>query len=177
MEAATWNMTRPNEWTRLNETLPSGYDDGILTTVFRVGAGWYYESHVWGAGDCDCDSLDIRFDVVENISVGFIHSFVIRFSQVDANASFDVYQDPHAIFLYNVTLGTIKEAWTTDNGYIEAYAVNNRKNCNLTMFGQWIFYDNNNVNHDITFTLETLSYDGSTYKKIIMPTEMSVRMP
>jgi hypothetical protein len=176
-ETITWNMTRPNEWTRLNETLTNEYNDGVLATVFRVGVGWYYENHVWGAGDCNCDSLDIRFDVVANATVGFIHSFVIRFSHVDVNASFDVHEDSHAIFLYNAKLGTIDEAWITDSGYIEAYAVNDRNTCNLTMFGQWIFYDNNNANHNITFTLEALCDNGFTYKRIIMPIEMLVQVP
>lgn len=177
VEAVTWNMTRPNKWITLLETLTNSYDDDVLSTTFKVGIGGYYENHVWGLGDCNYDSVEIRFDVVANMTTGFIRSLVIRFSQVDVNASFDVNPDPYYIFLYNLTLSAISQAWATDRGYIEAYAMNNRNGYNLTMFGQWVFYDDNNTNHNITFTLETLYYNGTAYRKAEMPIQISVQIP
>jgi hypothetical protein len=175
-ETVTWNITRPDRLTPLDKTLINRYNDHVLSTTFKVYAGHYEENYVWGEGSCHSDSILFSFEASANIAVGFIHSFVIRFSQVDASAAFDVYEDGDHIFLHNVTLGAISQAWTKDNGYIEAYATKNRNCCNLTMFGQWILYDENNANHDIVFTLETLYYNGTAYRKAEMPIQISVQI-
>jgi hypothetical protein len=177
VEAVMWNMNRPDKLTPLDKTLINRYNDDVLSTTFKVYAGHYEENYVWGEGPCNSDSILFGFEATANITTGFIHSFVIRFSQVDTSAAFDVYEDNDHIFLHNVTLGAISQAWTEDNGYIEAYAVNNRDCCNLTMFGQWIFYDDNNTNHNIMFTLETLYYNGTAYRKAEMPMQIWVQIP
>jgi hypothetical protein len=177
VETIEWNMSRSNKVTSLDKTLTNLYNDGILSATFKVGVGAYYEGDVWGLGFFEPDRVIIRFDVAANITAGFIHSFVIRFSQVDANASLDVYEDDDHIVLHSVMLGAIHQAWVSDSGYIEAYAVNNRNSCNLTMFSYWIFYDDNNIDHNIIFSLETIYYNGAAYRKAVMPTQITVQIP
>jgi len=184
VETATWNMSRPIETgevyvTFINETISDSYTDGKASVGLGTHIVWYHENDPSPPFDLgEGDGLDMRVVSTLNVTEGFIHSVVIRFSRTGDDAFLEMSESPEFFQLYNVSLGAIRNWGIHDwekESYIEVYGVNQPKYCRLAVQIDWVFLDvKNNLDHRMTIDLEATYFDGATYRKVIAPILLEV---
>jgi hypothetical protein len=171
VEAVTWNMSRPKFTIPIGEQVINSYNDSVISAFLNIDIGAYYEDHplLWGL----YDGIDANSIVTINVTRGFVHSIFMKFSQIDENATLEIIEDPHAIELNNIGLKAIRDGRIA---YIEAYGMNQPRYCKLGMrCVLWLFLDESRImDHSITISLEVIYFDGTIYRKVILPIILEV---
>lgn len=118
------------------------------------------------------DGFILVLTATADLSNGFVHSVVIRFCNSDSDAILAVHKDPDAMRLLNIDLKDIVDLKPTSS--VTALGVNQPSSFMLELFPLWVFYDQNNVSHQMTVTLETIYFNGANYLEIVMPIQLEV---
>lgn len=171
VEAVSWNVTRPTEHNVISEKATNTYS--IDSTYIEMNVAIYnYRENSASLPFGGNDGLSIGLTATANVSSDFVHSAVVRFSHSDDNAFLDINEDPDVIFLRNVELQRIVDL--RPESYIEVLGVNRPDYCQLEMILYWVFFDKNNVDHEITVTLEVTYFNGTAYRKAVLPIQLGV---
>lgn len=84
-------------------------------------------------------------------------------------------KDPELLELHNLQLVGSRNAWSgTREAFILTTAKDSPKDCRLVFNVDWIFI-NQDVDDNVTATLETTYFNGTTYRKILMPLQFLLR--
>ncbi len=81
-------------------------------------------------------------------------------------------EDPDYIFLGNVELQRIVD-WQPES-YIEVLGVGQPDYCQLEIVSYWVFLDENSVDHEMTIALEVTYFNGTAYRKAVLPVQLEV---
>ncbi len=173
VEAVSWNMSRPSFRTNVNEEMSNSYSDN-MTAISLVVHIWQYEENHPSRGD----NIEFAVTASANLSLGFIHSMVVRFSRTDDHAVLHVDPTPNFIELENLKLERIREPATNRNeACFETKTQNQPQYASLGILIWWLFLDDNTTNHIVTITLETTISNETTYRKVVIPIELGVKTP
>ena len=168
-----WNVTRPSDSVIFrNEVAENSYSGDAVTINLSVLIDRYMtKSLITDNSDC----VWLLINTTSQVSQGFIHSMLIRFSRAEDDAyllihKFDPWPKVHGLEIGDiVTFGSnVHEAYTSANG------IGQPKKCSLEILVSWHFLDSNNISHWTTAFLETVYFNGTTYRKVIMPIGLGV---
>jgi len=181
-ETVNWNITRPllnsGDAVPLHKTIVNSYEDSSILTRFEVNVGAYYEDYAESFfpfyGN---DGLEIRLNATAEVTKGFVHSIAFSFSQQEGNATLEIWNDPKAMELYNVKLANLHDAWLIEETYAEFYGENQSQRCGVEIQVAWVFFDKNRMDQQIATTLELVYFDGTTYRKAVLPILLKVLTP
>jgi len=178
VEAVSWSTSRPAETREPYMILidrrgvVNSYTDGKVSFSLNAWAITYFEKWV-GAPFEGADGLVMRLINVLNVSEGFIDSFVVRFSQTGDSAFVDLLEDPDMMDLYGVKLVEVHD-WLKES-YIESYGIDQPKHCRMEVQLYWVFLDaQNSVQQSMTINLEATYFNGTAYRKLIVPILLKV---
>jgi hypothetical protein len=175
LEAVSWNMSRPTRTVTVNEWTRIFYTDGKASVGLGVNVVGYREN--WGdwPSDGDDDIVDLRIIATANISDGFIYSMVVKFSRTDILADVVFQQTPSFMDLRNLEIRKIRDLGAYNReAYFETAAPTQPKNATLSIIAYLVFLDGNNTDHWTTVNLEATYFNGTTYRKMVMPIRLGV---
>jgi len=180
LEAANWNMTRPTlnntGAVPLDENVVNSYEDSVASMFFKVGVGAYYENDsafpFWGY-----DGLIIRLNATARVTKGFVYSLVFKFALQEGNAIVETWEDPDVIELYNVRSANLRDDWWIEEPYAEFYGENQPKDCRAKFQAAWVFLDENSMDQQMSTTLEVTYFDGTVYRRAVLPILLKVSTP
>jgi hypothetical protein len=109
-----------------------------------------------------------------NANTGFIYSMNVRFSETDENAILNVVDDPDWMHLQGLAKENIVDGSQLHEAFFEAKGVGQPKNCTLEMWVFWVFLDENSIEHATTATLELVHFDGTHYRRVVIPIQLRV---
>lgn len=167
VEAVNWTAFRPSQD---DETVfhmtRSFYQDVLALVELNVTLCKYVENDLYWPFEGG-DGFNLVLTATANLSNGFVHSILLRFCNSDSDAILAVHKDPDAMRLLNVELKDIVDLKPTS--FVKALGVNQPSSFMMELSPLWVFHDQNNVSHQMTVTLETICFNGATYREIIMP--------
>jgi len=184
-DTVSWNMSRPtfNSYSvDINYSARNFCKDTDAFAALNINVLKYYEDDPdypsWGN-----DYVKLRVTAEANTSNGFIYSMAINSSRTEADALLKIALDPRDMHFENLVYSD-KRLWTAPDdreAHLDAYGVGKPANCSLSILAYWIFIDEN-INHEITdhkltVTHETTYYNGTAYRKMIIPIELECLKP
>jgi len=171
-QEVVWNIRHPAAEMDIAEEVINFYSDNITLVSLNVFVVEYEQSYLF-YGIPESHGLRLMLSGAVNVSGGFIHSIILRFSQLDSNSTLDIMEDSDAVETYNTKLERICD-WLSDS-YVEGYGVNQPKYCKLSINARWSFLDiEKNVEHYMRTDLEVTYFDGTTYRRVIVPIRLGV---
>jgi len=173
-EPVSWNTTRPAQHEILLEKVTNTYSTGSTHVELNVIVNEYDENSLSWPFEGG-DGLSIGLTATANISAGHIHSVAIQFSKIDGNAFLYISKHPDAIRLHNLELQKIVDL--QKESYIEVLGISQPDFCKLGTFSSWVFFDENNVNHQMITALEVTYFNGTAYRKAVLPIQLGVFVP
>jgi len=170
-DTISWSMRRPTgDINRVGETVNNTYRTTSVKINFTIWMTRYTENYEYPPSNGG-DYVDLEVFADVNVSCGFVRSVNVTFRNTDEKASFAFHRfEPHFDVLDNLKINKIGHSiWGSGDAYFETIALNQPGHCLLKTWGLWVFSDENNVDHKIDSLLETVYFDGSTYRKLTMP--------
>jgi hypothetical protein len=170
-ETITWNMTRPSEVKTFHDlAVENFYSD----TIASISLGVHVDHYLENSEDLG-DSLWVTINSTMQVQKGFIYSVCIRFSQTDDNAFLSIHKIPPWPKTYNLNIADLVTLGSnTQRAYASAIYVDQPEKSSLEIMVSWHFLDPNNMSHWITASLETVYFNGTAYRKVIMPIQLGV---
>jgi hypothetical protein len=173
VDAITWNMTRPPDTVGfVGKKTENRYDDSLTKIEMYVHVFNYFEN-LEELGDCSSFSVNASAHVEE----GFVYSMFVGLSEIDPEAVLIIPRSDPWLEMYNLkTESAVTTGSNSREAYIRATALNQPADCSLKIDVSWHFLDTkqNNLDHHVTVTVETIVYNGSAYKRIITPIKMNM---
>ncbi len=176
VEVVRWNMSRPSDFTTLDESVENVYADDAALVRWSIFIGAYHENNPDWPFDYN-DGLGFRLVATANVSSGFIYSLAVKFSKIEDTAFLDIVadlKDPNWVELDNLEIKAVRDSWRTNKPYIDAMARNQPEYCSLKMASFWVFFDKNNIDHWIMASLEVKYFNGATYQAVALPIQLKV---
>jgi hypothetical protein len=175
LDAVSWNMSRPTRIITINEWLQNPYTDGIASLSFGIRIVGYIENKVNWPSDGDDDVLELRMVATANLSQGFIYSVVVKFSLTDILADVVFQQTPSSMELRNLEITKTRDLGAYNReAYFQTGAPNQPKNATLSIIAYWVFLDGNDTDHWTTVNLEATYFNGTAYRRLVMPIRLGV---
>lgn len=172
-----WNMTRPAGHVTIDEWVRNLYTDDVASIGLDLHILGYKEN--WFTFSGRYDTVEFKIIATANLSVGYVKSVFVRFCGIDAEAHLDIVadlNDPHWVELHNLTIRSVRDSGRTNEPYIDAVAINQPKQCSLSMYAYWQFreFSEEKASHWITPTLEVTYFNGTAHRKATIPTCLGV---
>jgi len=172
-EDVSFNMSRPSDtMSFVGKIATNHFSDDATSVRSKVHVSTYLEN---SEGFRDC--VFFAVNATAQLQKGFIHSMFIRLSGMDPDASLCISISDLSPRMQNLKTEGIA-AYGTENheAYIHATGFDHPTSCFLEIHIYWYFLDadQNNADHYVTVTLETMYYDGSAYKQIIIPVTVNM---
>lgn len=172
VDAVEWNMTRPKNYTCVDKIVENYYDDGLSRIKMYVHVTDYTEnSEVFG------DCIWFNVNVTAQAQEGFIHSMFIRLPKMGPNAVLYIHLLGPWPKIHNLkTKSIITEGTENHEAYICATRLDQPKSSSIEIIISWHFLDikGNNLDHWTTPILETIYFNGTVYRKVIIPIKIGV---
>ena len=173
VDAVSWNMNRPAEYVILNEIVRNSYVDGAASANLSFIAWTYCEDEL-SYPYYNKDHIKSGIIATVNVSEGFVYSVIVRFSMSDVYAFLDIIEDPDFVKLDNLVKKEISNNINSCEALLKTVAVNEASYCSLEIWVFWIFLDQNSADHLVTVDLEVTYFNGSVYKRVIVPIMLEV---
>lgn len=170
-----WNYTRPenpyqiSKYDRIDKLITNAYKDEIVTIAFGWLVSDYFEKDPV-VNTC----IVSKFIFSGNLSQGFVYKVQVKFSPVDDSSYFNIIEDDAFIKIRNLSKPIMLDSINTNEPFIYSTAIGRPIDCYLEMISHWQFFDQNNVNHELTATAEMVLYTGLEYIKIQIPIGLGV---
>ncbi len=178
IKSATWNMTRPvgaDYFVPLNENVSNAYISDEAAVGLEVLIHYFIARRSTEVHNMtvitEYEHLALTLNASATISEGFVHSMVIKFSSELHNSSLNIDEDPDHFTLRDIEIHEIVDRKA--ESYIDAQAVGKPKSCMFTDRFEWIFYDLNILDHQVLVTLEATYFNGTAYRKAVIPTQLA----
>lgn len=173
-ETITWNMNRPSVHTAVDQWSENSFS-GDAASVCLIVHIYEYSENEQGPPSWGNDYVKLGIAVTANVDNGFVHSVTARLSEIDSQAFMDIDENPSSMQLSDLAINTIWDVGTIkDEAYAKAFGVNHPYNCSLSIVARWIFVDENSVSHSITVTSEVTYFNGTAYRKVVIPIMLEV---
>ena len=172
-ERVNWNMTRPTDYRLVSEQVTSLHTQNSADIQFSITINEYEEDSPSLPFEGN-DGLNIRLVATANVSRGFIHSATIKFLDCDDRSLVDIYEDQDTWNLKNAEISGIVD-WQAET-YVGILSVGKPKYCLIEISSFWVFFDRNNVNHQITIALQLTYSDGAGYERAVLPIQLGVNI-
>jgi hypothetical protein len=166
-------MTRPAAQVYYyNECVRNSYFDDAAMMNSSVRFEDYDENH---PNPMIGDSLWFIVNVTAYTYKGFIYSISVGFSFTDSEALLSIHALPPWPKTYNLNIADLVTLGSnTQRAYASAICVDQPEKSSLEIMVSWHFLDPNNMSHWITASLETVYFNGTAYRKVIMPIQLGV---
>ena len=170
-EIVNWSMTRPAGYRLIGEKVICRFmrNDADIELDATINE---YEENSPSLPFEGNDGLIIRVTATANIRSGFIHSANIKFLDYDDESLVDVSGDPYLWKLQNAEIDRIED-WQPE-AYVGILAVGTPQYCMVEISSFWVFFDRNNVNHQMTIALQLTYSDGVGYQRAVLPIHLEV---
>jgi len=173
LEAKSWSGERTSSMHSYNEWVTNLYSDNATIVSLEVAVctycaelGWAWTSYKY---------MDFHIVATANTSGGFIYSMDIEFYRGNKYTSVvDIIEDSYLLELHNLRLQKVLDARVETEAYVTTTAESTPKNCQLISNINWVFL-NPDIDDNITVTLKTTYFNGTIYRKIIIPLHFSIR--
>lgn len=173
VEAKSWSGERTSSIYNYNEWVMNLYSDNTTSVSLEVAVGVYIAES--GYGWTSYRYMDFHIVATANTSGGFIYSMDMEFHRGNKHTSVvDIIEHPHLLELHNLRLQEVHDALVETEDCVTTIAEGTPKNCQLISNIDWVFL-NQDVDDNIAVTLKTTYFNGTTYRKIIMPLHFSIR--
>lgn len=173
VDTVSWNMTRPAETMGfVGKKAENHYNENLTKIGMYVHVTSYTENSEWLG-----DSTWFCVNASAHVEEGFVYSMFVGLSEMDPEAGLYILQIHPWPKMYNLkTEGTDTTGTNSSEAYIRAIALDQPADCSIEIVVSWFFLDTkqNNLDHHVTITVETVVYNGSAYKRIITPIEMNM---
>lgn len=173
VEAVSWNMSRPSTtMSFLGMRVKNLFSDYMTSVESSVHITSYKENSEL-FGDCIWFSVN----ATAQLQKGFIHSMFIRLSGMDPDAVLYIHLLGPWPKMHNLKTESIVTGGTENReAYIRATRLDRSANCSLEIVISWHFLDikENNISHWTTVTLEATYFNGTVYRKVIIPIRIGV---
>ncbi|KXH77273.1 MAG: hypothetical protein AM326_05390 [Candidatus Thorarchaeota archaeon SMTZ-45] len=178
IESVTWNMTRPvvaDYFVHLNESVSNAYISDEAAVGLEVVVRYFIARRSTEVHNItvvtEYEHLALALSASAIISEGFVHSMVIKFSSELHNSSLNIDEDPEHFTLRNIEIHEIADRKA--ESYIDAQAVGKPESCMFADRFEWTFYDLNTLDHQMLVTLEATYFNGTGYRKAVIPTQLA----
>ena len=173
-DMAYWNMSRPAGILNIEEKITNTYHEDAFSSSLNIHLCTYIEND--GLYFYNDDVLWFSLTANANTSFGFIYSMHIESSETDkyAKLHFDE-QELDSTELYNLTQKRVVDGTYLQKAVFEAISIGQPKECALKMGSRvWVFFDENNLDHWVTITLEIVYFDGAIYRQVSIPIRLGI---
>lgn len=169
------NITRPSKSTTYG-WVTNHYSDAVASVELKVAIGTY---HVGDPRYAYSDYLNLKIVAMANMSQGFIQSVTVQFLRTsNKNSVVNVNEDPDYSSTECLKIEKIYDYSTESEAYIMATTVGEPENCSLTSHAYWIFLnEEEDIDHFLIINFETTYYNGTAYRKAILPIQIGVLKP
>ena len=178
VETAYWNITRPElvDIIAIDERVKNTFIDDIASINLTVHVAGYWENYPgYWLFEGGYDEIDVRIVLTANVMEGFIHSLVVNLSKRDTLSGIIVMNDPDFVQLQNMQLDRIDDFSNAQrDALVVASGINQPQDTGLHIAALWRFFDPNNIDHLITTTAEVTYFNGSTWKRAVLPIQLGV---
>jgi len=179
VDTVSWNMSRPaispRQIITVGKVVTNFCSDETISINSRILIAGYFEDRLSWPSDGDDDVLEIVVNVDTNTSKGYIHSVAVRFSICDASSVLLIEHHPEATFSRNLKMHLVYDRATNEHqAYVNAVSANQPSAASVSVFTFLVFFDKNNLNHEMVATSEIIYFDGATIRKIIIPIQLGV---
>lgn len=170
-ETVNWSMTRPTDYRLVDEKVTSLYTMNGVDIRFSTNINEYEENSPSLPFEGN-DGLNIRLTATANVSNGSIHSASIKFFDQGGESLVDVFEDPYLWKLQNAEIDRIADRQAET--YVGILALGTPQYCLVEISSFWVFFDRNNVNHQMTIALRITYSDGVGYQSAVLPIHLEV---
>lgn len=179
VEKISWITDRPTtqRYVRFDSWVKNYYSSGIFSVNFSIQISDYTEDALGPYSFVGDDILLLSMHSTVEIAKGFVHSMILRIPQTDRYSSFDLISDEDAMKLNNLAMVKIVDSSSLHEGVFETTAINQSTHYSFWKVSEWVFHDTNNLSHQITITLETVYFNGTTYCQTNIPIKLEVTVP
>jgi hypothetical protein len=181
VDSVNWNMTRPlnpdGGYCNIGETVENTYVNNEVAVGLCVNAAEYVHDPSPEVGPY-FGRDGVGFAVFANFSIpkGFGVSLVVKYLPTDDNATVYVETSDYAVIQENVSVTDIRWFGTNENeAYAKAEILNSP--CYLNIDAYWVFDDQNSIDHTLNVTLEATYFNGTTYRRIVLPVTLQILIP
>jgi len=172
-EAINWNMTRPSEITTIDEWIQNSYTDDIHACLSAHVTGYRPRWPDWPSWGGAVTNIGVSANA--SVSNGFIHSIIIRFHLTSEQNLIYIILNEDAIKLENLTTNRIEYPGTpTRLAYFAATGLDRPSSCSSRILSFWTFTDDGTANHSMTTELEVTYFNGTAYRRVIIPTNLEM---
>jgi len=166
-----WNMSRPSDFFDVENNITNSYVNNVFSNNLTIYSLSYVENDGMLGFD---DGLWISLTGSSTTIDGFIYSMDIRFSKTDENATLDIIDDPDWMHLRGLAKENIVDGSQYREAFFETKSDGKPKECMLKFCPVWVFFDFNALDHWLSITLETVYFDGASYRQVNVPIQIGV---
>jgi len=169
-----WNMSRPAGILNIEEKITNTYHEDAFSSSLNIHLWTYVENkEMYSYND---DVLWLSLTANANTSFGFIYSMHIESSETDEYAVLDFGEHfSGSTELYNLTQKKVVDGSHLQKAVFEAISIGQPKECELKMGSRvWVFFDENDLDHWVTITLEIVYFDGAIYRQVSIPIRLGI---
>lgn len=173
LDPVSWTMERPSTVdTNIGEKVENAYADSEVAVGIGANIAWYVEDPGPTVGPFYGQD-GVIFVIYTDFSVfhGSGVSIVVKCHPTDDNAT--VYVGTELLAQYNVSVTGIK---CFGNSASEAYVGTDilGSPCHLKAQAYWVFNDQNNENHQLDLAFEITYFNGTTYRRLVLPINLQM---
>jgi hypothetical protein len=170
-DTSFWNMNRQSDYFEIKNNITDIYANSTFSSNLTIYSLTYVEND--GMLDFN-DGLWISLAASSKAVDGFIYSMDIRFSKTDENATLDIIDDPDWMHLRGLAKENIVDGSQYREAFFETKSDGKPKECMLKFCPVWVFFDFNALDHWLSITLETVYFDGASYRQVNVPIQIGV---
>lgn len=177
-ETVTWETERPSYHTDIHSIIESTYTDGKISITYSL---WIddYATKTWRFGGADY--LDIVVNVTASATDGFVEDVLITFHENYTGSEAYLFEIQAWSRGYYATIENLSIADYTHHtrDYVKAFinlaGVNKPTTVHFSAPVSWILRSAWNHSHQLKVTSELTYYNGTAYKRVILPITLDLR--
>jgi len=175
VDRIVWSMNRPSHIITIGNWVENLYSDDSVFINFSICLGEYIENQLGWPSDGDDDVIHFTLSATINVSKGYVHSSIIRFSEIDAHSIVYVETTKGATFSSNLKIEQFGLIGTSSHdAYVNSLHINEPNNALLTVRAYLVLTDEIAMDHQILATNEIHLFNGTAYWRINIPIQLEV---
>jgi len=175
LDVVKFEFIRPTHDTHLDKKLSADYADAYISINFASIIGVYQENNTAYDGN-DLITMRVKIDATATNQNIYIKNLYVAFDK-DCSNSIVTWLDTYFKF-ENLSLVSHSCGWSFNDSYKRAYArlegINYPREISFSATLVWSFNTSNDKTHHTQLTCEITYYNGTVYKKIIQPFELTI---
>jgi hypothetical protein len=173
-ETVTWEIERPSEMLDIHQVAENIYTNEEASLNLTVYVDGYDEQCGMYGGH---DSLPMSVYVAAKVGNGFVKNVNIAFYNDTQPSQVDLFEWSELGQFENLSLIKYSHGWPSEQ-YVKASAnltgINNPSKVYFNAPTHWILRTANDKSHHLTVTSEITYYNGTAYKRVVLPIMLRV---